>query len=50
MGRWGFIFFSEQIAQLEAFKQTLSSADEIADVEKTIELLRKRAEELDEKE
>lgn len=42
MGMFGIIFFSEQIAQLEAFKKTLKNADEIAEVEKTIELLRKK--------
>lgn len=42
MGKWGLFLFSEEIAQLEAFKKTLTDADEIADVERTIELLRKK--------
>lgn len=42
MGKYGFIFFSREIAQLEAFKKTLKNADEIADVEKTIELMKKK--------
>ena len=40
MSAWGMIFFSEQITQLEAFKATLSDPAEIADVEKTIALLK----------
>lgn len=40
MGMWGTILFSEQITQLEAFKATLKDPAEIADVEKTIALLK----------
>ena len=42
MGAFGPIFFSRKIAQLEAFKKTLTNPAEIADVEKTIELLKKK--------
>lgn len=42
MGIWGYLFFSQQIAQLEAFKKTLKCENEIADVEKTIALLKKK--------
>lgn len=41
MGKWGIIFFSEEIAKAEAFKKTLKKAEDIANVEKYIELLRK---------
>ena len=45
MGRYGFIFFSEEIAQLEAFKATLKDPDEIAKVDAQIaELKAKQAE------
>lgn len=40
MGKYGFFFFSEEIAQLEAFKKTLTNADEIAEVDRQIEELR----------
>ena len=40
MGRYGTLFFSGEVAQLEAFKKTLTDPSEIADVEKTIELLK----------
>ena len=42
MGDWGFFLFSREIAQLEAFKATLTNADEIRDVEKTIQLLKEK--------
>ena len=42
MGMFGTFFFSEEIAQLEAFRKTLSDPAEIADVDKTIELLKKK--------
>lgn len=40
MGKWGILLFSEEITQLEAFKATLSDPAEIADVEKTIALMK----------
>jgi hypothetical protein len=40
MGIYGFFLFSEEIAQLEAFKATLTDPAEIADVDKTIALLK----------
>ena len=40
MGMFGTLFFSEQVTQLEAFKATLKDPAEIADVEKTIALLK----------
>lgn len=42
MGRWGIIFFSEEIAQLEAFKKTLTDPAEIAEVERKIAELREK--------
>lgn len=42
MGKWGYFFFSEEIEQLETFKATLKDPAEIADVEKTIALLKKK--------
>lgn len=39
MGKWGTFFFSEEIAQLKAFKKTLTREEEIADVDKQIEVL-----------
>lgn len=45
MGGWGMIFFSEKIAQLEAFKATLKDPAEIAKVDAEIaELKAKQAE------
>lgn len=44
MGKWGFLFFSEKIAQLEAFKKVLTDADEIAQVDATIALIKSKAE------
>lgn len=40
MGRYGTLFFSGEVAQLEAFKKTLTDPAEIAAVEKTIEVLK----------
>jgi hypothetical protein len=40
MSAWGMIFFSQQIEQLEAFKALLTDPAEIADVDKTIALLK----------
>lgn len=42
MGRYGFIFFSEEIAQLEAFKKTLKDPAEIAKVDAEIAELYKK--------
>ena len=39
MGIFGIIFFSKEVAQLEAFKATLTDAEEIAKVEKAIKIL-----------
>ena len=50
MGRWGIIFFSEEIAQLEAFKKTLTNADEIAEIDRQIAELRKKEAEAKENE
>lgn len=41
MGLFGTIFFSKEVAQLEAFKATLTDAAEIAKVERAIEILTK---------
>ncbi|MBR5273599.1 MAG: hypothetical protein IKU25_09475 [Clostridia bacterium] len=46
MGKWGFLFFSEKIAQLEAFKETLKDADEIAQVDETIALIKSKMDEV----
>ena len=40
MGLWGAFFFSKEIAQLEAFRATLTDANEIAKVDEAIELLK----------
>lgn len=42
MGWFGSLFFSKQITQLEDFKKTLSNPDEIAQVEKTIAILKEK--------
>lgn len=42
MGKWGVFFFSEEIAQLEAFKATLKNADEIAKVDEAIRVLQEK--------
>jgi hypothetical protein len=44
MGKWGVFFFSEEIAQLEAFKATLKNADEIAKVDEAIRVLQEKGE------
>lgn len=45
MGEWGWIFFSEKISQLEAFKKTLKDPEEIAKVDAEIaDLKAKQAE------
>jgi hypothetical protein len=36
MGQWGFFLFSEKLAQLEAFKKTLTDPAEIAKVDAEI--------------
>ena len=46
MGMFGTFFFSEEIAQLEAFKKRLTDPEEIADVDKTIELLKQKGAEI----
>lgn len=43
MGKWGYLFFSELIAQKEAFKATLKDPAKIAEVQKEIDELRKHA-------
>lgn len=40
MGRWGYLFFSKEIAQLEAFKATLTDPADIAEVDAQIADLR----------
>jgi hypothetical protein len=45
MGNFGFFFFSEQIAQLKAFRKTLTDPAKIAEVDKEIaDLEAKKAE------
>ena len=36
MGEWGWFLFSEKIAQLKAFRATLTDPAQIADVDKEI--------------
>ena len=43
MGKWGVLFFSEEITQLEAYKQTLTDPAQIAEVEKQIAALRAKS-------
>lgn len=45
MGRWGLFFLSEEIAQLEAFKATLTNSSEIAEIDRQIAELRAMDEE-----
>lgn len=45
MGTWGLFFFSEEIAQLEAFKKTLTNPAEVAEIDRQIAELRAKAEE-----
>lgn len=42
MGKWGVFFFSEEIAQLEAFKATLKDEAEIAKVDEAIRVLQEK--------
>lgn len=42
MGIFGPLFFSEQLAQLEAFKATLTNAEDIAEVDEQIADLKAR--------
>jgi hypothetical protein len=42
MGDWGLFFFSEKLAQLEAFKKTLKDPAEIAKVDAEIAELYKK--------
>lgn len=42
MGMFGYFFFSEEIAQLEAFKSTLKNEDEIARVDEAIAILKEK--------
>lgn len=42
MGKWGFLFFSQKIAQLEAFKKLLKDEKEIAQVDETIALIKSK--------
>lgn len=42
MGQWGFFLFSEKVAQLEAFKKTLTDPVEIAKVDAEIAELYKK--------
>jgi hypothetical protein len=45
MGNFGFFFFSEQIAQLKAFRKTLTDPAKISEVDKEIaDLEAKKAE------
>ena len=44
MGRYGLFFFSEEIAQLEAFKATLKDEAEIAKVDEAIRVLQEKGE------
>lgn len=44
MGKWGVFFFSEEIAQLEAFKATLKDEAEIAKVDEAIRVLQEKGE------
>lgn len=42
MGNFGLFFFSDKITQLEEFKKTLTDPEEIAEVDKTIDLIRSK--------
>jgi hypothetical protein len=42
MGNWGLIFFSKEIAQLEAYKATLKNEAEIAKVDEAIAILKEK--------
>lgn len=43
MGVFGLFFFSDEIAQLEAFKETLTDPAEIAEIDRQIAELREKA-------
>ena len=43
MGKYGFFLFSEEITQLEAYKQTLTDPAQIAVVDKKIAELRAKS-------
>ena len=42
MGRWGSLFFSKEIAQLEALKATLKDEKEIAKIDEVIAMLKEK--------
>lgn len=42
MGKFGIFFFSEEIAQLEAFKATLKDEAKIAEVNEAIAILKEK--------
>lgn len=42
MGRWGTLWMSETVAQLEDFKKTLKNEDEIAKVDEIIAYIKKK--------
>ncbi len=42
MGSFGFFLFSDEIAQLEAFKATLKDPAKIAEVEEAIAILKEK--------
>lgn len=42
MGRWGSLFFSKEIAQLEAFKATLKDEKQIAKIDEVIAMLKEK--------
>lgn len=42
MGRWGTLWMSETVAQLEDFKKTLKNEDEIAKIDEIIANIKKK--------
>ena len=42
MGRWGSLFFSKEITQLEALKKTLKDEKEIAKIDEVIAMLKEK--------
>lgn len=50
MGRYGLFFFSDEIAQLEAFKKTLTNPEEIAEIDRQIAELSEKSKEQSEAE
>lgn len=42
MGKWGLFLFSDEIAQLEAFKATLKDKAKIAEVDEAIAILKEK--------